>query len=140
MGAETPAQRIREAIDAFNRGDHDAVVEYVTEDIEWKRVDGLPESDGEIHGRAALLDHLQPDVFAHGRLEIVELMEGDGVVLVHGVFRATGAGSGIELDTDTYAVYRLTPEGLAWRIENWREREDAERSAGLRFSDGPAPP
>lgn len=134
MHERMPSERIRDGIEAFNRGDHEAVLEFVTDDIEWKRVDGLPEGDDEIHGREALLEHLKPDVFAAGRFQPAELVEGDDVVLVRGVFQATGAGSGIEIDTEAFTVYKVTPEGLAWRIENWRTREDAERSSGLRFS------
>ena len=87
MHERMPSERIRDGIEAFNRGDHEAVLEFVTD-----------------------------------------------VVLVRGVFHATGAGSGIEIDTEAFTVYKVTPEGLAWRIENWRTREDAERSSGLRFS------
>ncbi len=134
MGESEQAARIRAGIEAFNRGDHEAVLELLSDDVEWKRVDGLPESDELIRGRDALREHLKPDVFASGRLEVVEMVEGDGVILVRGVFHATGAGSGIELDTETYAVYCITPEGLAWRVENWRDRADAERSSGLRMS------
>jgi ketosteroid isomerase-like protein len=126
-------RNIRLGIEAFNRGDFEAALDRMTEDVQWKRVDGLPDTADEIRGRAALREHLEPDVFAAGRLDVVEMVEGDGVILVHGVFHATGAGSGIEIDTQTYAVYRVTPEGLAWRIENWRERADAERSSGLRL-------
>ena len=110
------------------------MLELLSDDVEWKRVDGLPESDELIRGRDGLREHLKPDVFASGRLEVVEMVEGDAVILVRGVFHATGAGSGIELDTETYSVYRMTSEGLAWRVENWRERADAECSSGLRLS------
>ena len=68
------------------------------------------------------------------RFEPVEVVEGDDIVLVHGVFHARGAGSGIGLDVETYVVYRFGDDGLACRVENWREREDAERSSGLRFA------
>ena len=61
------------------------------------------------------------------------MVEGDDVIMVHGVFDATGAASGIELDVETYTVYKLNDEGLARRVENWNDRADAERSAGLRF-------
>jgi len=33
---------------------------------------------------------------------------------------------------ESYIVYRIR-DGLAWRVENWRRREDAERSSGLKF-------
>jgi ketosteroid isomerase-like protein len=131
---ETNTDRIRQGIEAFNRGDHEAMLALLTEDVEWKRVDGLPETGGELHGRAAVRAFMQPEVFAAGRLEPLEMVSGDDVVLLKAVFHATGAASGIELGVETYAVYRVNSEGLAWRVENWRERADAERSSGLRFS------
>jgi ketosteroid isomerase-like protein len=133
MAASEAQRNIRRGIEAFNRDDHEGLLAFVTDDVEWQRIDGLPESDGLVRGRDALREHLKPDVFATGRLELLELVEGDGVILLHGVFHATGAASGIEIHTDTYAVYRFNEDGLAWRIENWRGREDAERSSGLRL-------
>jgi ketosteroid isomerase-like protein len=120
-------------IEAFNGEDHERLLGLVTEDVEWKRVDGLPDHGGVIQGRDALRAHLQPEVFDRARFEVVEVVESGDTALVHGVFYARGAGSGIELDTQTYVVYRLR-DGLACRIENWRRREDAERSSGLRLS------
>ena len=120
-------------IEAFNGGDHERLLDLVTEDVEWKRVDGLPDGGGVIRGREALRAHLQPDVYDRARFEIVEVAEDEEVALVHGVYHARGAGSGVELDVDTYVVYRLRGD-LACAVENWRAREDAERSSGLTFS------
>ena len=71
--------------------------------------------------------------FDRARLEPLEFVEGESTVLIHAVFHARGAGSGIELDTETYLVYELE-DGLAKRVESWRERADAERSSGLRLA------
>ena len=133
MSGATAGERIRRGIDAFNAGDHEALLALLSEDVEWKRVDGLPDAEGWIHGREAVREFLRPDVFAAGRIEVLEMVEADDVVLVHGRFHARGAASGIELDVENYAVYRVEGE-VAVRIENWRHREDAERSSGLRLS------
>lgn len=124
---------IREGIDAFNRGDWEVIVGALAEDVEWKRVEGLPDGGGVLHGREAVRRFLQPDVFAASRFEVLEVVEGDDVIMVHGVFRATGAASGIELDVEAYTVYKLNDQGLARRVENWNDRAEAQRSAGLRF-------
>ena len=129
---------IREGIDAFNRGDWEVIVGALAEDVEWKRVEGLPDGGGVLHGREAVRRFLQPDVFAASRFDVLEVVEGDDVIMVHGVFRATGAASGIVLDVETYTVYKLSDEGLAWRVESWNERARAESSAGLRFAHGKA--
>ena len=127
------SERISTGIEAFNAGDHEAVLSLVTDDVVWKRVDGLPDEGGTIHGRDAVRAFLQPEVFDRARLEPLEFVEGESTVLIHAVFHARGAGSGIELDTETYLVYELE-DGLAKRVESWRERADAERSSGLRLA------
>ena len=137
MARSTNRDLIREGIDAFNRGDWEALVEGLAEDVEWKRVDGLPDGGGVLHGREAVREFLEPDVFAAARFEALEVVEGEAVIMVHGVFRATGASSGIELEVEAYTVYRINEEGLAWRVENWNDRAEAQRSSGLRLS-GPA--
>ena len=133
MTRPTDSKVIRAGIEAFNRGDHEALLAALAEDVEWKRVDGLPDTGGVLHGREEVRRFLEPEVFAKARFELTELVEGDGVLLAHGIFRATGAASGIELDVETYTVYWLNEDGLARRVENWRERADAERSSGLRL-------
>ncbi len=128
---------MRELIDAgvkaFNGEDHERLLSLLTEDVEWKRVDGLPDEGGVLHGREAVRAFLEPEVFDRARFETVEVVEEGETALVRGVFHARGAGSQIELDIETYIVYRLR-DGLACRVESWRRREDAERSSGLRLS------
>jgi uncharacterized protein len=130
MAEASLSELIRAGTEAFNRGDHEAVLALLTEDIEWKRVDGLPDQGGTLHGKDAIRAWLAPDVFAEARAEPLEYVQGNGVVLVRSRFHARGAGSGIELDVETYTVYRVR-DGLVWRVENWNGRDDAERSSGL---------
>ncbi len=131
---ESHADRVHRGLEAYNAGDFEAVLATVTEDVTWKRVDGLPDEGGTLHGRDAVRELFRPEAWARQRLEPVEFIEEGDTVLVHGVFHAEGAVSGIELGVDTYIVYRFGEDGLAHTVENWREREDAERSSGLRFS------
>jgi ketosteroid isomerase-like protein len=130
MEAAPLANRILEGIEAFNRGDYEAVLSLLSEDVEWKRVDGLPDHGGLIRGRDAVRELLEPQVFSSQRFEPLQIVEDDDKVLVHGLFHARGAGSGIELDVEAYAAYWLD-DGLARRVENWTDRADAERSSGL---------
>ena len=135
MVEESNGARILRGIEAFNAGDHDGVVDLLADDVEWKRVDGLPDTGrGWIHGREAVRAFLEPEVFDVARIEPLEIVEGDDTVLIHAIFHARGAGSGIEMKTDTYLAYVINADGLAERVESWRAREDAERSAGLRFT------
>ena len=130
---------MRELIDAgvaaFNGEDYERLLSMLTEDVEWKRVDGLPDlADQVLVGREAVRGFLEPEVFDRASFEVLEVVEEGDTALVHGAFHARGAGSGVELHIETYVVYRLR-DGLACRIENWRAREDAERSSGLMLSE-----
>ena len=124
---------IEAGVDAFNGQDHERLLGMLTEDVEWKRIDGLPDEGGTLHGREAVRAFLEPEVFDRARFEVVEMVEEEDVAVVHGVFHARGAGSGIELDVDAYVVY-FARDGLAYRVESWRRREDAERTSGLKLS------
>lgn len=132
MAEGAHARRIRAGIDAFNRGDVEGVLALVSEDVEWKRVDGLPDEGGRLHGRDAVREFLQPEVFERMSLEPVEIVEEGDTVLIRGRVTALGAASGIELEVDSFIVYRLEGD-LARSVENYRKREDAERASGLRF-------
>jgi ketosteroid isomerase-like protein len=133
---ESIGERIQGGIEAFNAGDHDAVLEYLSDDVAWKRIDGLPDTGGGwIHGKEAVRAFLKPEVFDLAQIEALEVVERENTVLLHAIFHARGAGSGIEMTTQAYLVYRFTEEGLASRVESWRTRDDAERSAGLRLAN-----
>ncbi|MDX6583995.1 MAG: SnoaL-like domain [Solirubrobacterales bacterium] len=130
MAAGEIATLIEKGIEAFNADDPEGVLALLTQDVEWKRVDGLPDEGGVLHGHEEVRAFLEPEVFDRARFETLEMVERGDTAIVHGVFHARGVGSGIELDVETYVVYRLR-DGLACRVENWRTRADAERSSGL---------
>jgi ketosteroid isomerase-like protein len=123
---------IRESIDAFNRHDVEAVLASVTEDVEWQRVDGLPDGGGVIRGREAVRALMEPNAFERMTAEPREIVESGDVALVALRVTALGAASGVELEVDAFVVYRFE-NGLARRVENYTVREDAERAAGLRL-------
>lgn len=124
---------IREATEAFNRHDVEAVLACVTEDVEWKRIDGLPDDSGVIRGHEAVREFMRPEVFEWMRVEPRELAEAGDTVLMHVRVAALGAASGVKLEVDAYAVYEF--EGaLVRRVENYSNRAAAEAAAGLSLS------
>ena len=130
MPEPSRSEVIRQGIEAFGHGDANAILAFLTEDVEWKRVDGLPDAGGTLYGRDAVRALLEPEAFADARLEVLDLVERGDTVLVRGRFHARGFGSGIELNTETAVVYRFRGD-LVSRVENWQRLEDAERSAGF---------
>jgi ketosteroid isomerase-like protein len=121
---------VRSVLEAFNRGDFEAVVQAVHPDIEFIRVgDQSP-----VHGVAALREWMEPDAFQDQRFEPLDIAVNGNKVLVHQRFTGRGAGSGMELDFTTFAVITLDDDGLVTRLEGFLPHEEAEalKAAGLR--------
>jgi len=117
---------VRGAIEAFNRGDFDAVAELIHPEIEVIRLGGLPT----VSGRDAAFGLMLPDAFESQELVIDDIrVEGD-VVLVSGPFHARGAGSGIELNRDSHSVFWLE-DGLIRRMGTYFELDEALAAAGM---------
>jgi limonene-1,2-epoxide hydrolase len=117
---------VRGAIEAFNRGDFDAVAAVIHPQIEVIRLGGLPT----LTGRDAAVGLMVPDAFESQELVIDEIrVEGD-VVLVSGPFHARGAGSGIELNRESHSVFWLE-EGLIRRMGTYFELDEALAASGF---------
>jgi ketosteroid isomerase-like protein len=119
---------VRGAVDAFNRGDFDAVVELLHPEIEVIRLGGLPT----VTGSEAAFGLMLPDAFEAQQLVIDEIrVEGD-VVMISGPFHARGSGSGIELSRDSHSVFWIE-DGVIRRMGTYLERDDA--LAAAEFAD-----
>ena len=72
---------VREAAAAFNRGDLDAWLEYLADDIDYRAVEGALDDHGPIHGRDAVHTYAQDwrdtlrDTFDDLRVEPLELID-----------------------------------------------------------------
>lgn len=122
--------RLQRAYEAFNRGDFDGATELAHPEIEFVRPGGL----STLRGMEALREWMEPDAFETQEVKPLEFtVEGDKV-LVHQHTRARGAGSGIEMDLDSWAVWTLNDAGLATRLEFYLHHQKAEalQAVGLR--------
>jgi limonene-1,2-epoxide hydrolase len=117
---------VRAAVEAFNRGDFDAVVGFLHPEIEVIRLGGLPT----ITGREAAFGLMLPDAFESQELSIDEIrVEGD-VVMISGPFHARGAGSGIELSRESHSVFWVE-DGVIRRMGTYLELDQALAAAGF---------
>src|SRR6187549_2783379 len=71
---------VRDAAEAFNRGDLDAWVGYVADDIDYRAVEGAPDDHGPIHGKEALRAYVQDwqgtfDDFTSEPVELIDAGE-----------------------------------------------------------------
>jgi ketosteroid isomerase-like protein len=126
-------ERIRQAYEAFNSGEMDAVMELLDERVELRP----PPSSLEprpLHGREAVREYLSPDMFDEQSAEPKEIIDEGDRVLVVARARARGRESGVEVDTTVFHLWTLEDERVV-RFEVHLEREQA--LAALREAPGP---
>ncbi|MGH2952519.1 MAG: nuclear transport factor 2 family protein [Solirubrobacterales bacterium] len=123
-------RRLREGIEAYNRGDWEAVLTDASDDIELQRADISPEARDIVRGRERVLEYFRPEVFEDQRIDLREIEIGDGAVYMSMRFSARGAGSGIPVEIDSYAVYRIADD-LLTRLEIYADEPEARAAAGL---------
>jgi ketosteroid isomerase-like protein len=127
---------VRRFFDAFNEGGlnaEDMLVQYFTDDIDYRAVEGAPDDHGPIRGKEALRAYAQDwlDTFDNFRHEPVELTDaGDDKVIA--VFRVSGRAklSGVETDL-TYAAFYTFRAGKIARGREYWTRAEALEAAGL---------
>ena len=121
-------ERVRDALAAFNRGDFDRAVEIAHPDVVFIRPGGLSELRGAENIRA----WMEPDAFESQELEPTDLQTAGNRVLVRQHARARGAGSGIDVELDTWSVWTFDGDGRVTRVESFSDQEEAEALSALR--------
>jgi ketosteroid isomerase-like protein len=122
---EQAARNIREAYEAFNRGDFDAAAEHLHPDVVFQRV---AEVEGALEGQAAVRENMTPDVWQRQELEIHALEAIGERILIEATFHASGAGSGIELHQTGYHLWRIR-EGKGAEFRFFLDRDEAVAAA-----------
>ncbi len=120
------AELVRQLFDDFNRGDFEAALAKIDEDVEWGDPPDMPDTGGTYRGHAAMIDGFRRFMGAWEelRVDLDELIEeGDRVVaLTHQVGRSRGTG--IEVDQHIAQVYEFS-DGKVTRVRQFRTREEA---------------
>jgi ketosteroid isomerase-like protein len=122
---------VRQAMDAFNRGDLERSVEPLAPNVAWHDQRELPGARVH-HGPESVLAHLRsvtddmPDY--HFELEAVRDV-GDRV-MVSAVVSARGRTSGAAVKRETFTVYTFDGEQIT-RVEIFGSEDEALEAAGL---------
>jgi ketosteroid isomerase-like protein len=130
MSESENVRRVRQTIEAFNRGEHERIVAGVDPGFELKRASEAPDSDEVVRGPGAFARWLRPDAFESMRLEIDGITEVGEKVLVEGHARGVGRGSGVEIDQHVYVLYTVSGDRIT-AMEVFFDLADAEKAAGL---------
>lgn len=129
MTDEEIIERLQAGYDAFNRGDFDTAIAFFHPDVEYIPVGGQPP----IRGADAVRAWMEPSAFERQVIEAREItVNGDrALVRIHAAVR--GAGSGIEMEVESWVVLTQGPDGLVTRMEVFflYEEEQARAAAGL---------
>lgn len=122
--ADSPrVQLVRKAYEAYNAGDHEAVLAVLHDDVELLPPPSSLEPDP-IRGVDAVREYLAPNLFDEQRAKPLEILEeGDRVLaVVHATAR--GRESGVEVDQTLFHLFTLSDD-RASRFEIHVDREDA---------------
>jgi ketosteroid isomerase-like protein len=124
---------VEDAYEALASGGLDRFLEHWTDDLDHRSIEGAPDDRGPIHGKDAMRAYVQDwiDTFDEFRIEPVELIDGDGDVLV-AVLRYGGRAklSGVETD-ETFGVVFTLRDGKIARGREYRTRDRALEAAAL---------
>ena len=116
---------LRRIYEAFNRGDFDAAIAVAHPEIEYVP----PGGQSSLRGAEAVRAWMEPDAFEDNQVEPLEFNIQGNKVLVRQHATARGAGSGIELDMEIWAVWTLNDDGLVTRSEVYLPRQETEALA-----------
>jgi uncharacterized protein len=106
---------IREAYEAFSRGDLDAVVELLDPEVELRPPPDSTDPEPR-HGREAVRQYLTPNLFASQSAQPEEILDRGDRVLVVATVKARGVGSGIEIEDTAFHLWTVRDK-LAVRFE-----------------------
>ena len=125
----------RKAIDALNRGDLDALLAFLSPDVVWEALEGVP-GIGELYrGRAGVQEWIElmwENAQEGVHIEIEQITDlGDDRVFIAVVPTARRRGSGVPFEYRTWQIVWFA-DALITRRQVFWTRAEALKTAGLR--------
>jgi ketosteroid isomerase-like protein len=123
---------VRAALEAFNRGDVDAVVADAAPDLEYVATGAIPGAGGVYRGPEGFRRFLETfwGEFADARTELHEFIDAGSRVLVSQTLRGRGKQSGVEANWPVWQLWTLR-DGKIVRGRGYTSRQEAVDAAGL---------
>jgi ketosteroid isomerase-like protein len=122
---------VRRTVAAFGAGDHDALFDLMSEDVEFFALRSATEGTFRGHDglRAFLADNRESfEIFEPLHDEFRDL--GDGRVLAFGTIRIRGRGSGVETEVPSAVLVTVRGGRVAY-FKDYGDRDAALAAAGL---------
>jgi ketosteroid isomerase-like protein len=131
--SEENVETVRNAFEAFNRGDQERMAALVDPEVEFHGTVGGLEEGRVARGQPEIDETFEAEdleAWEERRLEPEDFIDaGDSVVVLVHEYRR-GRGSGVELESDTAIVFGLR-DGRVVRIQGYMNRAEALEAAGL---------
>jgi ketosteroid isomerase-like protein len=127
-------ERVREGVEAINRGDLEAALDRVHPDIEWQTLDAFPDA-GTYRGPEGVRAFFQTwlDTFRGFRLHLEKCVAVDeDRVLAMLRVSGEGAGSGVEVESPPFFQLIEFRDGQLIRARMFQTESEALEAAGLR--------
>ena len=123
---------VRQAIEAFNRGDVEGSITYLAQEFEYIPTGSVLGAEGVYRGHEGWRQFLELfwGEFDEARIEIHDLRAAGDRVVAAQTFRGRGKQSGVEASWDLWQVWTLR-DGKGLRAEVFATREAALEAAGL---------
>jgi ketosteroid isomerase-like protein len=125
---EQMVERLRRTYELFNAGEFDAAVELAHPEIVFVRTG----AQSELRGADALRAWMEPDAFESQVIEPTDFEATGNRVLVRQDATARGAGSGIEVEIESWTVWTFDDDGRVTRMEFFLPDEEDEARRALR--------
>jgi ketosteroid isomerase-like protein len=126
------AERVRQGIEAFNRGDVDTVLEGLDPEIEWHVPPFVPEQTVYYgHEGVRALMQSMADSFDELHLEIEEMADAGERVMMLAAVCGRGKESGVEVKTPSFGwVWTFRGEKVVL-VEVYPNRAETRKAVGL---------
>ena len=133
--SEENVELVRAQIDAYNRGDYDAALALLDEDVEWH----VPEvaaldapASGIVQGRALVAEQFARwlEAWETHAFQVTDALSQGDDVFIAGLQVGRGRHSGLDIRVPTFHVFTVRDQKIV-AMRAFSERADALEAAGL---------
>lgn len=123
-------EAVRELFANFNRGDFDAALAKLDPEVDWGEPPDMPDAGGAYRGREGVVAEFGRFMSAWDslRVDLEEVEEVGGRVVVLTRWLGRSKGTGIEVDQHVAQVYELR-DGRVVRVRQFRTLDEARTAA-----------
>jgi ketosteroid isomerase-like protein len=134
--SEENVEVVRAQIDAYNRGDYDAALALLDEEVEWH----VPEvaaldapASGIVQGRARVAEQFARwlEAWETHAFQVTDALSQGDDVFIAGLQIGRGRHSGLDIRVPTFHVFTVRDQKIV-AMRAFPERADALEAAGLR--------